>query len=81
LNRDKWEVWAQMLTVIAHNGNARKTQVVYGANMSWSTVNRHFKMLSEHGLITINSPYFQITPKGEKFLALYQVIAKLFRET
>lgn len=70
MRRDKIEIFADILKV-AKNG-AKKTHIVYKANLNFSTLKNHIKRLKEKGLlIQTDEGYYLTTQKGDKFLEQY----------
>ena len=70
MRRDKIEIFADILKV-AKNG-AKKTHIVYKANLNFSTLKNHIKRLKEKGLlIQTDGGYYLTTQKGDKFLEQY----------
>jgi predicted transcriptional regulator len=70
MRRDKIEIFADILKV-AKNG-AKKTHIVYKANLNFSTLKNHIKRLKEKGLlIQTDEGYYLTTQQGDKFLEQY----------
>lgn len=75
MRRDKIEIFADILKV-AQNG-AKKTHIVYKANLNFSTLKKYIKRLIEKGLLMqIDGGHYITTRKGDEFLTQYN---KLFR--
>ncbi len=68
--RGKLEIMGDILRV-ALNG-ARKTEIVYRANLNFTRIERYIPLLEKRGLIEIASPLYKTTEKGEDFLRSYQ---------
>jgi len=62
---------------------ARKTGIVYGANLNFYIIKKRLKELIEFGLLIetyhkeISGKYYHTTPKGEEFLFHFQEIRSL----
>ena len=70
MRRDKIEIFADILKA-AKNG-AKKTHLVYKANLNFSTIKNHIKKLKEKGLlIQTEEGYYLTTHKGDIFLEQY----------
>jgi len=51
------------------SGKARKTQIMYQANLSYKLLCRYLDEVVEAGLVTSESEeYYVLTPKGKEFL-------------
>jgi predicted transcriptional regulator len=68
--RGKLEIMGDILRV-ALNG-ARKTEIVYRANLNFTRIERYIPLLEKRGLIEIARPLYKTTEKGEEFLRSYQ---------
>lgn len=72
------EVIADILH-IARNG-ARKTRIVYGANINFKLLNNYLKRLERSGLITTDprdGAIIKTTEKGREYLRQYESLRKL----
>ncbi len=70
MRRDKIEIFADILKV-AKNG-AKKTHIVYKANLNFSTLKNQLKTLKEKGLlIQTDGGFYLTTQKGDNFLEQY----------
>ncbi len=72
--RGELEIMGDILHV-AING-ARKTEIVYKANLNFTRIERYIPLLEKRGLIEIARPLYKTTPKGEEFLRNYQELRK-----
>ena len=70
MRRNDLDICADLLNV-AKEG-ARKTQMVYKANLNFTIVKKYIKRLSEKGLIKSENGHFFTTDKGSRFLARYR---------
>jgi predicted transcriptional regulator len=69
-NRDRLDIVRDMLT--AASTNARKTRIMYQANMNFAQVERYLKILLNQGLLEHDGRFcYLITEKGKEFLKLY----------
>lgn len=84
-NRTRLDIIASILTV-ATNG-ARKTHIMYQANLSFRQLEEYLKSLVEKNLLTIsgepNAPIYEITPQGIQYLKNFRELSErlLGRET
>ena len=68
--RDRLEIVMDMLSVIHDGEGAKKTRIMYMANLSWENLVRYLTDLQESGLIRYaDSDCFVLTTKGKRFLA------------
>jgi len=66
--RSKLQIVADMLSV-ASGDDAKKTRIMYLANLSWDLLNRYLDELVEAGLVMDNrSGCYVLTSKGKLFL-------------
>ena len=71
--RSNIEISADILKVALHG--AKKSHIVYRANLNFEVVKKYLKHLSESGLITfpsINNRIFKTTPKGREYINRYE---------
>lgn len=71
--RSRVDIIADILKVIKENG-AKKTQIMYGANLSYNVLTRYLKMVLEASLIKLENSkrYYILTDKGREFLERYR---------
>ena len=62
---------------VAKNG-ARKTEIVYKANLNFTRIEQYIPLLEKRGFIEEFSPVYKTTQKGEEFLSSYQKLKKGF---
>ena len=77
MRRDSKDIEADILR-IAETG-ARKTQIVYQANLNFKIVKRYLKRLIEQGYLEhlVHDSLFQTTSRGKEFLRRYAALANL----
>jgi len=70
------DIIADILRVAVRN--AKKTQIMYQANLSYSVLQRYLSELAAASLLSFESQSqsFILTPKGEEFLMAYKAYAK-----
>jgi predicted transcriptional regulator len=73
--RGKIEIMVDILSVA--RGGARKTEIVYNANLNFTRVDRYIPYLEERDLMVNSGPVYRTTKKGEEFLREYQTMKKL----
>ena len=72
MRRDGIEICADLLRVA--RGGARKTQLVYRANLNFKVVKRYLSVLLRNGLLEVDPPFYSSTEKGEEFLRLFEKV-------
>jgi predicted transcriptional regulator len=73
MRRNNMDISVQILK-IAMNG-AKKSHIVYRANLNFEIVKKYLKRLYESGLInlpSISNRFFQTTTKGEEYIHSYE---------
>jgi predicted transcriptional regulator len=70
--RNRHEIIADILKVVSQN--AKKTQIMYQANLSYKVLQRYLRDLTAASLIRFeNSEHcYVLTPKGYEFLEAYK---------
>ncbi len=77
--RDKFDIIADVLNVACKN--ARKTQIMYQANLSFSVMQKYLSEIAKASLVRyeVESQSFLLTPKGREFLEAYKAYSKTFQ--
>ena len=65
IRRNKLEISVEILN--AAIDGAKKTHIVYSANLNFDVVNRYLEMLEKKGLIEQNEDLYMTTEEGKKF--------------
>jgi predicted transcriptional regulator len=74
LRRDKIDIIADILKVALHG--AKKTHIVYKANLNFNVLKKYIIRLEEKGLLMkVDGGHYMTTKKGSQFLEQYM---KLF---
>ncbi len=73
MRRNNLDISADILEVA--RGGAKKTHLVYRANLNFKLVNEYLDRLEEKGLIEPSSGMFYTTEKGARFLRHYGELA------
>jgi predicted transcriptional regulator len=70
--RDKLEIIADVLTVASRN--AKQTQIMYQANLSYKVMRRYLDQVVEASLVNFypEGQYYMLTEKGKTFLATFR---------
>jgi len=68
MKRDRLEIIRSIL-LICRNGGAKKTKIVYEANLNFKSADVYLKLLIEQKLINKEDMYFKTTPKGAELLS------------
>jgi len=83
-NRNKVEIAAQVLKVAADG--AKKTHIMYGANLSFDQLEKYLKLLLEKGLLDGRSTErgtYSVTERGRRYLrefVQYESSREVFHE-
>lgn len=72
MRRGNFEICADLLRVA--RGGARKTQLVYRANLNFEIIQKYLSLLLSNGLLEEYPPLYNSTEKGEEFLRLFEKI-------
>ena len=74
--RRRLDIIADILQVASQN--AKKTQIMYQANLSYKVLERYLREVTEASLISFQTAeqYYVVTEKGQEFLEAYQKYAK-----
>ena len=72
MRRGRFEIIGEILSLA--KGGARKTSIVYRANLNFNVVNKYLKLLVQEGLISPgeDSGKLKTTRKGLLFLEAYK---------
>ncbi len=79
-NRGKLDIAQDMLTIASNK--ARKTRIMYQANLNCVQVEKYMKVLLNEGLLARDSDdgsYYLTTRKGHEFLRLYADYLERYR--
>lgn len=76
--RSSLEIVAEILR-IARRG-ARRTRIVYGANLNFKMLREYLKKLEDAGLVTVSNggSLIRTTEKGHRFLRQFYGLEKLY---
>jgi predicted transcriptional regulator len=74
--RDKFDIVADILTVASHE--AKKTQIMYKANLSYKVLQRYLNEILEASLIDFKeeNQIYMLTQKGQAYLEAYKEYAQ-----
>jgi predicted transcriptional regulator len=64
--RGKLQIIADILSVI--RDGAKKTHVMYQANLSFTLLRRYLSEVLEAGLVIVDDDWYRLTSRGRKFL-------------
>ncbi len=76
MRRNDIDICADILKV-ARSG-AKKTHLVYKANLNFEIVKKYLSRLSENRLISSENGHYITTEEGVKFLDTYQEFANMY---
>lgn len=74
--RSEMDIYAEILT-LANEGGAKKTVMVYQANLNFTIINRYLKSLMERDMLELDGQIYTTTDKGNEFLNHYEEIRKM----
>jgi predicted transcriptional regulator len=74
--RGRLDIIADILQVVSQN--AKKTQIMYQANLNYKVLQRYLKNITSASLIELEDAeqYYMLTQKGQEFLEAYKEYAK-----
>ena len=72
MRRNWLDICADLVRVA--RGGARKTHLVYRANLNFMMIKRYLALLIDRGLIVEKPPYYTTTERGEEFLHNYEML-------
>jgi len=64
--RSNIQIAAEIINIARHG--ARKTQIVYGANLNFKILQEYLKDLKEQGLVEIEGNFIRATDKGKEYV-------------
>ena len=75
--RDRLNIIADILNVVSQN--AKKTQIMYQANLSYKVLQKYLSDVVEASLISFDggTQYYVLTPKGSEYLKAYRDYSKV----
>ena len=76
MRRNDLDICADILNIA--QGGARKTQLVYKANLNFVIVKKYIRRLGDTELLTSVNGYFMTTEKGKRFLHDYRELVVPF---
>ena len=75
MRRNSLDICADLLK-IARDG-ARKTQLVYKANLNFSIIKKYIERLKVNGFLVSKNGYYITTERGSKFIDQYHELVEL----
>ncbi|MCW4000952.1 MAG: winged helix-turn-helix domain-containing protein [Candidatus Bathyarchaeota archaeon] len=74
--RDRLDIIADILSVVSRG--AKKTQIMYQANLSYKVLQRYLTEITEASLILFEETqqYYALTGKGQEYLEAYKDYAR-----
>jgi len=75
MRRSKLDIYADILNV-AREG-AKKTQIVYKANLNFKIIKEYLSILISKGLVDNSDQYYITTKQGTTFLENYQKLNRV----
>jgi predicted transcriptional regulator len=76
MKRNNLDICADILRV--SRGGAKKTHLVYKANLNFNIVKKYISGLTESGLLEKNGERFYVTDEGKLFIDRYNKLSSPF---
>jgi predicted transcriptional regulator len=76
MKRNNLDICADILRV--SRGGAKKTHLVYKANLNFNIVKKYISGLTESGLLEKNGERFYVTDEGKLFIDRYDKLSSPF---
>jgi len=76
--RNDLDICAEILQVA--RAGAKKTQIVYQANLNFKIVEKYLKRLTDGGLLQSKGKFYFTTPKGVSFLEQFRILVEPISE-
>lgn len=73
--RSRFEILLDVLSIARHG--ARKTEIVYKANLNFGRIDSYLSYLADKALIEKSEPFYTTTERGHEFLRDYQTLERL----
>jgi predicted transcriptional regulator len=77
MRRNNLDISAEILQVA--QAGAKKTQIVYKANLNFLLLKKYMKNLIEKDFVNKNDTHYYTTEKGMDFLRSYQELSSMVR--
>lgn len=75
MKRSRHEITRDILKVCRKG--ARKTHIVYRANLNFSIINDYLKNLLDGELLIPEGPFYRTTPEGVQYMELFEDLSNL----
>jgi len=80
--RTRYEIYADLLDIVARKGYCRLTRASYGANLPVDRAKKSLSFLASRGFVKEenldNSKIYKITKRGLEYLETFKQMRKLF---
>ena len=70
-NRDRVSIIAAILEVA--NGGSSKTHIMFGANLSFSLLEKYLTVAMDSGFIRLEDSMYHLTERGQEYLRQYRL--------
>jgi predicted transcriptional regulator len=78
MRRNNLDIYSEILNVSEHG--AKKTQIVYRANLNFNIAKKHIDALMERGFVEKNARLYFTTERGKNFVDNYRQIKSMVTE-
>jgi predicted transcriptional regulator len=78
MRRNNLDIYSEILNLSEHG--AKKTQIVYRANLNFNIAKKHIDALMERGFVEKNARLYFTTERGKKFVENYRQIKSMVSE-
>jgi predicted transcriptional regulator len=78
MRRNNLDIYSEILNLSEYG--AKKTQIVYRANLNFNIAKKHIDALMERGFVEKNARLYFTTERGKKFVENYRQIKSMVTE-
>ena len=75
MRRNNLDIYSDILNVSEYG--AKKTQIVYGANLNFNIVKKHIAALMERGFVEKDDRLYFTTERGKNFVESYRQLKSM----
>ena len=75
MRRNSFDIYSDILNVSKHG--AKKTQIVYRANLNFNIIKKYISALMERGFVEKNARLYSTTERGNLFVENYRQLKSM----